>query len=885
VKRTLVPLLGLILWALPLTLAPLLTAGCGRELPTPAGIEDGYERVVLCELFTAVWCGNCPLAEAALDRLVEEETTRKLAVIHWHPSTGAGDPFAFPQSDARFEFYEEIVGDQHGLPINIFNGTQGIPQGSSATYGLYRDRFDQEAQRLSTVKIEITPVIEGNLVRAQIAVSGFAGSASRDVDLHAVVVEHHAPNPGSVGLDSLSYTARTATSSAITVIGGETETHTLTLGLDPGWKRKNLYLVAFVQERTPPAGQTYREVLQAAMVPVVAANEQFYNFVLTTPELSRGVTRNVVSAIPFRLTNTGTLADTYTIDLPGGMQGLPAGWQVALRDADGQPVEGAITLPLAPGAAEGRLAMAVTAGETGTAHVALTVTSSGNAALSDTLRFELEAGAFVLTLTAETTGLDVIAGVSAFTPFTLASSSTLADSVVISLPQGLSSVPANWSVGLADPLGNDLGAPLTVALPAGATIETLRLKVTATGEGGGEVVLVAASRHDASVADTLRFTIASRLYAVALTAEEPNAQAVVGTPAWLPLSIHNLGAFDDLITIDLPAGLQDLPAGWSAAFGYSNELMLATPYRVALESGQTLDRFGLRVDPATAGTATIRVTATSANDPRAADTLTFRVTADAYGFEVSAPGGNAITLEQGTPVLVPLRLANTGTLDDTLVLSMPADLIRVPAAWEVAFTDAAGSPVLLPYYLPLATGAVAEGFRIRARATEPGSGTVGLIVRSTANPALADTLTLSLSALTLFLSAPETTILLTLFPGTAEAYFDIHNTGTQTETIKVVAERLSAPPTWESIPIICDRAGLCYGPQTPPILVGAGVTNSTLVIHWDVPESGGTGTMRLRLIRDPAGEAQVMHTLDFTITTADLATFGAGPSPILTTSR
>ena len=68
-------------------------------------------------------------------------------------------------------------------------------------------------------------------------------------------------------------------------------------------------------------------------------------------------------------------------------------------------------------------------------------------------------------------------------------------------------------------------------------------------------------------------------------------------------------------------------------------------------------------------------------------------------------------------------------------------------------------------------------------------------------------------------------------------------------------------------------------------MIGAGATITNLVIHWDVPESGGTGTMRLRLVRDPAGEAQVIHTLDFTITTADLAAFGAGPSPILTTSR
>jgi hypothetical protein len=886
-KRTLAPLLGLALRALPLALALLITAGCGRELPTPGGIADGYDRVVLCELFTAVWCGNCPLAEAALDRLVEEEGTQRLAIIHWHPSIGAGDPFAFPQADARFGSYDAIVGDQHGLPINIFNGTQGILQGSSATYGLYRDRFDQEAQRLSTVKIEITPAIEGNLVRAQVAVSGFAGSPSRDLDLHVVVVEHHAPNPGSVGPDTLSYTARTATSSPITVLGGETATHTLTLGLDPGWKRENLYLVAFVQERTPAAGQTYREVLQAAMAAVVAANEDFYSFVLTTPELARGVTRNAVSAIPFRLSNTGTLDDTLTIDLPGGMQGLPAGWQVALSDADGYTTGSAVELPLAPGETEDRLAIQLTAGETGTAHIVLTVASGGDAALSDTLRFELEAGVFGVTLAAETTELDVIADTSTFTPLTLTSTGTLADSVIVTLPQDLNTLPAGWSVGLADPLGNDLGTPHTVALPAGAAIATLRLKVTAASEGGGQIALVAASRHDASVADTLRFIVESRLYAVGLSAEEPNARAVVGTPAWLALRIHNLGAYDDLITIDLPAALQDLPAGWSVAFAYTDGLPLATPYGLVLESAQTVERFALRVDPASAGTATISLTASSAGDPRAADTLVFRVTADSYGFEVDAPGGREISLEQGTPALVPLRLSNTGTLDDTLVLTMPAELILVPAAWEVAFTDAAGSPLLLPYYLPLATGAVAEGFRIRARATQPGSGSVGLVVRSTANPALADTLTLSLSALTLFISAPETTIhVIPHFPFvTGAAEFDVHNTGAQAEVVMVVAERLGAPPTWESIPIICDESGFCYGPETPPITVGAGMTITNLIMHWEIPGSGGTGTMRLKLIRNPAAEAQVIHTQDFTFTTAGRVAPGTDPSPIETTSR
>ncbi len=60
----------------------ILAGGCGEELPPSSVTSGGYPRVVLAELMTTTWCGWCPTAEEAMDRLFDEEGPTKLAVIH-----------------------------------------------------------------------------------------------------------------------------------------------------------------------------------------------------------------------------------------------------------------------------------------------------------------------------------------------------------------------------------------------------------------------------------------------------------------------------------------------------------------------------------------------------------------------------------------------------------------------------------------------------------------------------------------------------------------------------------------------------------------------------------------------------------------------------------
>jgi hypothetical protein len=866
VKRHLVPIVLNSLWVLAIVLMPLDTGGCGKELPTPPSDSVGYERVVLCELFTAVWCGNCPLAEAALDRLTDEEGPKgseRLAVIHWHPSFGVGDPFAFAQSDERIEFYREMLGEQPGLPVNVINGADDISEGSSATYGLYRERFDRVSEFRSPVGIEITPLLEGDEAHATLRVSGFEDAGALTLDLHFVAVEHHAPNPGHVGPDSLSYTARNATSTPITVLGGECQVLDLALTLDPTWKREDLLLVAFVQEQTPVPPHTYREVLQAAMVPLLAESEDFYGFYLHSNDTDRGVTRDLTTALPFTLANTGTLADTLTLDLPASLQDLPAGFSLALVNDALESLPLPHATDLAVGATLGGVRLAVTTGSEGTAQAALVVRSHGDPALADTLHFTLLAGTFGFELGAPATDVRVIAGAETLVPFTLTGVGSLNDSLVVTLPAGLSTLPTGWEVELADAQGGELGDMVAAFIGAGATRDDLRLEVEPSSEGEGQVGIVVTSRYAPELADTLTFQVQSRLYNVVLSTSDPHLNVIVGTPQLVPFAVRNAGGSADQVWLDLPAGLQTLPVGWSVGLVYEDGTTLDLPYSLVLESGQTMEHFALRINATSGGVASVVLTARSSGDPTAADTLQFEATADAYGFELSAPGGTELSVAPGGEVIAAIHLRNVGTLTDTLVITLPLDLMDLPASWDIQFADENGE-LLLPYLLPLEPGVATDAYHIRVEATDAGTGTLGLVVRSTASPAIADTLAFSFSALSVYLTAEETTILVEPESPyvTAEAMFRVHNTADALQAVHLLAERVSAPAAWEAVPVICTES-VCYG-DTVDVNVPPN-RDKVLYIHWDVPESGGTGVTRLTAY--PVGNPAAAHSLVFTFTT------------------
>jgi len=864
----------------PLLLGTLILAGCGDELPTTSGAADGYERVVLSELFTAVWCGNCPLAEEALDRLHDEEGPERLAVIHWHPSFGAGDPLSIPLADERVEDYRAILGDQPGLPVNVFNGAQGISQGNLQTYARYRARYESEAALLSDYRISITPDVRPSEFEVDVDVMAYPGTEARTLDLLLVLLEHPATNPGESGPEELSYTARAGKRREITVSGTGMVSETLLFdvaadGLE-GFDLARGHLVAFVQEREPSGDRDFREVLQAEMIPLVAAGEDFYAFRLDSDATERGLPLAATVELPVRIANTGTLDDTLTVDLPSELQDY-GDWDVAFRsDLLGDP-EPPFDVGLDAATSLFGLRLAVTAGDAGAAQLAVVVSSHGDPSLSDTLRFSLEAGTLDVDLAAAATNQGLVVGEATELSFTLTNAGTIRDSVLIAVDDGLTSIPTDWSVVLTDQNDATYIQPHALGLAAGETRSGWHLAVTASSEGAGDLGLVVTSLFDSTAADTVVYALRARAYDVTLSSTETNPRVVVDQSATVAFTVANRGARDDLVRLTMPAALQNVPAGWELALAYDG-LELETPYLLALGSGQSATGFALEVNAARIGLGRAQLVATSAGDPTAADTLAFTITANSYGYTVVLEDGFDVSLEPDVETSKTLTLTNTGSLDDTLLLTMPAALQSLPAGWTVTLTNPAGEPLLLPWYVNLEAGEADATVRLYALAPTAGSGSVSLVVTSAGAPALTDTIAITLTAQSsdygVALAAPELTV--QVEPGEyGEGHFEVTNTGAVPDQIMLRAEALVTPPAWTQPPVICEP-GICWAPvYTIPYALQPGQTVNIYYVDLFVPAEGGTGTVRLTAssISDPSTTDAIV----FTFTTEGLLPLGAVP--------
>ncbi len=869
--------------ALVLLSAAALVNGCGKELPRPVDTTEGYDRVVLAELFTAVWCGNCGYAEAALDRLFEEEglppqAPARLAVLHWHPSFGAGDPFAFEMSDARVSDYANFFTGQMGVPLAVFDGVADIREGSPASYDRYRTRFDLESSVSSPVRIDLAREVDGQQVTVEAQVGGYPGSPGGAGDLFVVIAEHHAINPSPTGADAFSYVARAGKSEAIAVAGSQSITRSFVFTLDPSWKRADLYIVAFLQEPAGASDEDLREVLQAAMIPLFAAEEDFHAFSLTAPSTEVGIDLSAPRFAPFALANTGTLSDTLRIDLPNALRDLPASWSVALTgESNETEFVTPFLLPLDPGSSSHDMRLRVIAPDAGTGTLALTVSSLGDPALSDTLVFHLTAGSYGFELAAAERDLQATVGLPALAPLQLTNSGSLPDSISLAIPLELLDLPSGWLASVVNENDTALALPATIALAADETTNRLRLRVTPDSEGEGTLALVARSLGNPDLADTLRFTIRARLYDLRLSTSQSTVRMVVGSPAVAPLTIENRGSRDDLVTLDIPAALQSLPPDWEIALVYDGATPIALPYWLLVESGSTITRFGLRADAPAGGTATARLVARSTGDPSLADTLAVTFIADQSGVQIASLAGETIDVEPDVPLLSTMRITNSGTQNDLFIVDAPADLRVVPAGWELYWADASGEALSLPRLVPLDADAHTDEVRLHALATGDGTGTIGLVAASTNSPGLADTLIITVRAQSsqyrFDLTAPETEIAIAVGEF-GFAPFEITNTGALEDVLELRVVSLENPHPWE-IPILC-QGGTCYGPGPLEVPVQPDEVVSDYYVDMHATTAA---TVRVRLtatsMNNPSFSRSIVFTFTATAKKAALSAAGA----------
>jgi hypothetical protein len=234
-----------------------------------AGAGEGFDRVVVTELFTSIVCVNCPKAEGALDSLLAEESTSRVALVHWHPTEGGlGRPeLGTPEANERMTTYFGQVTSL--LPQVIFDGGESIVGAATleSAYDNYRTRFDTRVARPSPVEIRISDLTGPASVTVNASIEAADGTDLTDLELTLVLMEYArhgviTGQPGPFPPAAVSGAARSAETVAVASVPGGTtiQVGPIELELDEAWNYEQLYIVAILQDPST------LEVVQGAMV-------------------------------------------------------------------------------------------------------------------------------------------------------------------------------------------------------------------------------------------------------------------------------------------------------------------------------------------------------------------------------------------------------------------------------------------------------------------------------------------------------------------------------------------------------------------------------------------------------------------------------------------
>jgi len=248
-----------ILLVLVLALAATWHSGSTQTVTAP---NRAGERVpVVLELFTSEGCSSCPPADALLAQLAEQQPVAGAELIaleehvdYWDHQ-GWNDPFSSAQWTQRQQDYASGLAD-HGVytPELVVNGRTGFV--GSRTAETYRAITGAIAQPHTEISISVVKpesrkheglrVEAGKLVGAQQNDTAEVWLAVTETGLHNAVSGgenagqdlHHAP------VVRWFHKAGNAARDAAPSFAGESD-----LKLDSVWKRNNLRIVAFVQEK------------------------------------------------------------------------------------------------------------------------------------------------------------------------------------------------------------------------------------------------------------------------------------------------------------------------------------------------------------------------------------------------------------------------------------------------------------------------------------------------------------------------------------------------------------------------------------------------------------------------------------------------------------
>ncbi|MFO0845029.1 MAG: hypothetical protein U0797_22005 [Gemmataceae bacterium] len=174
-----------------------------------AGRKAKSDRVVLVELFTGAQCPPCVAADLAFDAIGKTYGAREVALVQYHIHVPAPDPLTCPDSEGRFQFYEDSV---KGAPAILFNGRSGPGGGgpredAPEKYDEYVDELDRLMEQPAKAEVKVAASRKGDKVSITAEVDKLDVTGD-DVRLRVVLVEEEVAYKGTNGIAAHRHVVR-----------------------------------------------------------------------------------------------------------------------------------------------------------------------------------------------------------------------------------------------------------------------------------------------------------------------------------------------------------------------------------------------------------------------------------------------------------------------------------------------------------------------------------------------------------------------------------------------------------------------------------------------------------------------------------------------------
>lgn len=218
---------------------------------------EAVERCVLVELFTFVYCGPCPAAEAALDSLTQEYPDSALAIIRYHPQTWPSNPFFQAEGHFRWKYYY----GQTNFPRAYFDGGMLVASSfEDTTYDVYKDSIEVRRAIPSPLSVDLSVYYDstGRTGQAQTEVVAVDPVAAGDFRLRYALIESGLEHDGNYHAEVFRDMLPDTVGVSFSISQGDTFEHHQTFAVDSAWVTENCALVVFVQD------DATKEVLQSA---------------------------------------------------------------------------------------------------------------------------------------------------------------------------------------------------------------------------------------------------------------------------------------------------------------------------------------------------------------------------------------------------------------------------------------------------------------------------------------------------------------------------------------------------------------------------------------------------------------------------------------------